>query len=63
MRAYITRIQNLKSRHQLLGGVLKSVGAFCLPVLKSNILRKTPGAMAEIGLTRSTGAPGVPTTS
>ena len=36
---------------------------FCLPVLNSMIFRVTPGKIAEIGLTRSTGAPGVPTTS
>ena len=47
---------------QLFGG--NSIGVlFCLPVLNSKILRSTPGAIAEIGLTRSTGWPGVPTTS
>src|SRR5258705_373415 len=40
-----------------------STGLFCLPVPNSKIFRSTPGAMAEIGLTRSTGWPGVPTTS
>ncbi len=45
-------------------GELKSAGALSgWPVLNSKILRNTPGAIAEIGLTRSTGAPGVPTTS
>ena len=48
-------------RNQLLGG--NSTGLFCLPVLNSKILRSTPGAIAEIGLTRSTGWPGEPTTS
>ena len=46
---------------QLFGG--NSTGLFCLPVLNSMILRITPGTIAEIGLTRSTGWPGVPTTS
>ena len=45
----------------LLGG--NSTGLLGLPVLNSKILRNTPGAIAEIGLTRSTGWPGVPTTS
>lgn len=37
---------------------------FCgLPVLNSMIFRITPGNIAEIGLIRSTGALGVPTTS
>ena len=40
-----------------------SKGEFCLPVLNSKILRNRPGAIAEIGLTRITGAAGVPTTS
>ena len=46
---------------QLFGG--NSVGVFCFPVPNSKILRSTPGAIAEIGLTRSTGWPGVPTIS
>ena len=46
---------------QLFGG--NSTGLFCLPVLNSMILRVTPGRSAEIGLTRNTGAPGVPTIS
>jgi hypothetical protein len=50
-----------KESDQLLGG--NSTGVFCLPVPNSKIFRSTPGAIAEIGLTRSTGWPGVPTTS
>lgn len=46
---------------QLLGG--NSIGLFCLPVLNSMIFRETPGKIAEIGLTRSTGLSVVPTTS
>jgi hypothetical protein len=42
------------------GGVLPGC---CLPVLNWKMLRNTPGAIAEIGLTRTTGLPGVPTTS
>jgi hypothetical protein len=51
----------IASLNQLFGG--NSIGLFCLPVLNSNILRSTPGAIAEIGLTRITGWAGVPTTS
>jgi len=40
-----------------------STGLFCLPVLKSQIFLATPGKIAEIGLTRSVGLSGVPTTS
>jgi hypothetical protein len=47
--------------NQLLGG--NSIGPFCLPVLNSMIFRETPGKIAEIGLTRSTGLSVVPTTS
>lgn len=46
---------------QLFGG--KSIELFCLPVLNSMIFRVTPGKIADIGLTRSTGWAGVPTTS
>ncbi len=53
--------RNNQALDQLFGW--KSIGLFCLPVLNSKILRNTPGAMAEIGLTRSTGWLGVPTTS
>src|SRR5205807_3190286 len=50
----------LRPKTQLFGA--GSAGLFCLG-LNSKILRSTPGAIAEIGLTRSSGAPGVPTTS
>ena len=40
-----------------------STGLSCLPVLKSQIFLATPGKIAEIGLTRSVGLSGVPTTS
>src|SRR3954465_5623527 len=50
------------SRDQLLL-VGNSPGMFGLPGPNSNIFLSTPGAIAEIGLTRSTGWPGVPTTS
>ena len=54
---FVVSKQNLQKELGLVQGVVD------LPVPNSKIFLKTPGAIAEIGLTRSTGCPRVPTTS